>query len=91
MSKDFKSYFNIPDMDFSELAKPITDEESAAAMVRMDRKISREERLAFVEQMETHPEALTVWDMPITFDEYARRVRTGEYDAGNMTGKPVSN
>lgn len=81
MSKDFKSYFNIPDIDFSELSRPITDEESSAAMVSMDKKISHEERLAFLERMEAHPEALTSWDMPITFDEYARCVRAGKYDS----------
>lgn len=76
-----RRYFtNIPKLDFSGLRKPLSEEECEDAMVRAERKISREERIREIEDIEAHPEHLLGWDMDITFDEYARRVRAGEYD-----------
>lgn len=80
MPEQKKNYFNVPKLDFSALKKPLTDEECAEAMEWAERKISREERLREIEDIEAHPEHLLGWDMNITFDEYARRVRAGEYD-----------
>ena len=76
-----RRYFNnMPKLDFSGLRKPLSEEECEDAMVRAERKISREERIREIEDIEAHPEHLLGWDMDITFDEYARRVRAGEYD-----------
>lgn len=80
MANNFKERFGIPDLDFLHLTKPATPEEEDAALRELNKGVTREERLAFVERMEAHPEALTAWDMDITFDEYARRVRAGDYD-----------
>lgn len=76
-----RRYFtNIPKLNFSGLGKPLSDEECEDAMAWAERKISREERIREIEDIEAHPEHLLGWDMDIPFDEYARRVRAGEYD-----------
>lgn len=75
-----KSYFNIPKLDFSRLGQPKTDAEMDAIYEQVEKESKSVDLRAFVERMEKHPEALTAWDMSITFDEFARRVRAGEYD-----------
>ena len=76
-----RRYFNnIPELDFSGLRKPLSDGECEDAVVWAEHKISREERIREIEDIEAHPERLLGWDMDIPFDEYVRRVRAGEYD-----------
>lgn len=80
MSEQKQSHFHIPKLDLSWLDKPLTKEECDKAVTEFNKGISQKERLAIVEDIEKHPEHLLSWDMDITFEEYARRVRAGDYD-----------
>ena len=80
MAEEKKSYFNIPKLDFSGFRRQRTDAEIDAICDEIERKSDAFDFREFVDRMERHPEALTAWDMSISFDEFARRVKAGEYD-----------
>lgn len=69
----------MPKLDFSELAKPISEDE-AERLYREIMNGSKKNWRKFVEDAEKHPEMLSCWDMSISFEAFARRVRAGEYD-----------
>lgn len=74
-----KSHFHIPKLDLSCFDEPLTDEGCNKAVAETEQDSNHEDLLKFVERMETHPKSLSSWDMDIPFDEFARRVRAGEY------------
>lgn len=71
MTERQKDLFGIPELDLSGI-------ESDEFAEKSEKGASREERLAFIENAEKHPEALSAWDMDIAFEEYARRVKAGD-------------
>lgn len=75
-----KSHFYIPKLDLSWLDEPLTDEEYEKAVAETENDSNREDLIKFVERLEKHPESLSSWDMDISFDEFVRRVKAGEYD-----------
>ncbi len=79
MSRSFKERFGIPDLDFSHLAEPVSEQEEEKIYQEMLQRPKKDWR-KFVDDAEAHPEMLSIWDMSISFDEFARRVRAGEFD-----------
>lgn len=79
MTKEEREEFGIPEIDFSNLSKPLTDKEATDLYMKIKNEPEPDWR-AFVEHIEKHPEALISWDMDISFDEFARKVKAGEYD-----------
>lgn len=79
MDSEKKSYFHVPKLDFSDLAKPMTEEEKMRRYLEVENAPKRDWR-KFVAHIEEHPEALISWDMPMSFSEFARRVKAGEFD-----------
>lgn len=79
MQREFEKKFGIPEIDFLALARPVSAEEEEAAYQAFLNQPKHDWR-KFVEEAEKHPEMLSVWDMSISFEEFARRVRAGEYD-----------
>lgn len=77
MTDERRKQLGIPKLDFSGLRKSMSEEEIDAICEKIE-STSRQNLLAFVDRLEKHPEALTAWDIPIPFDEFARRVRAGE-------------
>ena len=69
----------IPKIDFSKIRKRVTRKEAKAAYEAIENAPKRDWR-AFVAHIEAHPEDLISWDMPMSFSEFAKRVKAGEYD-----------
>lgn len=80
MPKHQNKWCDIPGLDFSWLDEPFTDEEYAELEAQIERDSSPEKLRELVNERETHPEHFSSWDMDISFDEFARRVKSGEYD-----------
>lgn len=70
-----EGYFSIPELDFSFLKTPLTKDECRKALAELEQNSNMKEELEFIEDIERHPEHLSSWDMDISFEEYARRVR----------------
>lgn len=79
MEKSKNGILDVPKLDFSSLAEPMSDAEVAERCAKLDSAPKRDWR-KFVEDVKKHPELLLSWDADISFDEFARRVRAGEYD-----------
>lgn len=75
-----QNYFNIPKLDFSNIGKERSDEEYAKIEEKIEKDSSPEKLRELIDEMETHPEHFSSWDMDMPFEEYARRVRAGDYD-----------
>lgn len=77
---DAREFFGVKRIDFSGARRDRTVAEMEAICKRIESDAKKVDRRAFVEYAEQHPEVLTAWDMRISFEEFARRVRAGEYD-----------
>ena len=77
---DAREFFGVKRIDFSSARRDRTVAEMEVICKRIESDAKKVDHRAFVEYAEKHPEALTAWDMSISFDEYARRVRAGYYD-----------
>lgn len=75
-----RSYFNIPKLDFSNLGKPKAEDEIDVIIKQIEEESKSVDWRKFVEDIEQHPSALSSWDCDIPFEEFARRVKAGEYD-----------
>lgn len=80
MSKASDDFFFVPSVDGMNLNKTFTPEEAEAAMAKMGVHETGEELRAFVATVKADPGLLVSWDMPISFNEFARRVEAGEHD-----------
>lgn len=84
MAEQKKNFFDIPKVDFSgvrESVESMTDAEQDAILAEFEAGVSGEELRAFVARVEAHPSCLSSWDnSTMSFREYARRVKAGEYD-----------
>lgn len=74
------NFFFVPSLDGMNLDKTFTPEEAEAAMAKMDVHETGEELRAFVAAVKADPGRLASWDMPMSFNEFARRVEAGECD-----------
>ena len=77
---DTREFFGVPKVDFSGVNWHMSEAEINAICDRVEADAKKVDWRAFVEYAEQHPEALTAWDMGMSFDEFARRVRAGEFD-----------
>lgn len=73
-------YCYIPELDFSWLEQSFTNEECEKAAREVEQSCTHDDLLKFVEDVESHPEHLSSWDADVTFDEFARKVKTGEHN-----------
>lgn len=80
MSKASDDFFFVPSVDGMNLNKTFTPEEAEAAMAKMGVHETGEELRAFVAAVKADPGRLASWDMPMSFNEFARRVEAGECD-----------
>lgn len=75
--------FNIPKPDLSGLMQRVIATEAAieaTGAYEESVKTHKFDWRKFVADVEAHPGTLSSWDMSISFDEFARRVKAGEFD-----------
>lgn len=72
----------LPKFDFSgvrEKVESMTDEEFQDVVADMESMlVTHDDRMRFIEYVEQNNGGRLSWDMPYSFEEYARRVRAGE-------------
>lgn len=73
-----QNYFNIPKLDFSNIGKERSDEEYAKIEEKIEKDSSPEKLRELIDEMETHPEHFSSWNMDMPFEEFVRRVRENE-------------
>lgn len=70
---------NHPKLNAEALSRPMTEAESKRLRDKFENRPAIDWR-KFVADAKAHPEHITLWDMPMSFEEFARRVEAGEYD-----------
>lgn len=73
------NWCDIPELDLSDINKEYTDEEYAEIEAQIEHDSRPEKLRELIADIETHPEHLLGWDMDISFDEFAHKVKAGDH------------